>query len=136
MRLNSRRYLSYVLLAAYAGISLLGEGLHSLMPEAGHHHHDGLYIVNCPSRGTAHADHDADSGVTSAEAVLTASYGDADSHICEICQFLFQAVGQPAEVASPLDWQPLVVATSSLPQPRYSSISLGPQTPRGPPVLG
>jgi hypothetical protein len=126
MRLKRRQFLSYVLLATYAGISIVGDGLHELMPEAGHHHH-GLYVVNCASLD--------DTAVTSTGAVVTASDSDADSHVCEICKFLFQAVSQPAQVAVPIDWQPLVVAAPSRPQPIYRPTSLGVQAPRGPPQL-
>ena len=127
MRLNYRRFLSYLLLATYAGISILGDGLHELMPEAGHHHHHGLDIVNCASH--------ADAGTASTGEVLTVGDNDADSHVCEICKFLFEAVGQPAEVAATIDWQPFVAAAPSLLQSIYTPTSLGPQAPRGPPLL-
>lgn len=134
MRLRSRRFLSFALLATYAGISFLGEGLHWLLPEAGHQHHHGLYIVHCDRDCPGHADHDGDHHGTPASAALSANE-DADSHVCEICEFLFQAVSQPAEVASPIDWQPLIVAVASLSQPIYTPAPLGPQAPRGPPLL-
>src|SRR5437762_10274056 len=112
MRSRPRRFLSFVLLATYASIAILGEGLHELMPHAGHHHHDGLFIVHRASHGPEHADRDAGYQGISAGPVLIASDSDLDSHVCEICAFLFQAVSQPVEVAAPIDWRPLAVAAS------------------------
>jgi hypothetical protein len=146
MRLKYRRFLSCLLLATYAGISILGDGLHWLAHESGHHH--GLVVVTCRDHCCAHAEHGADChdhgsshcsgegcGVPSTEPVVTANDGDADSHVCGICAFLFQAVSQPAEVAATIDWQPLVVVAVSVPQLIYSPTSLGPHAPRGPPLL-
>jgi hypothetical protein len=137
VRIRSRNLLTYLLLATYAGIALLGEGLHELMPEAGHHHHLGLAIVHCS--GDHCCDHDGQSDgdehhTASGLASLTVNC-HSDSHVCEICQFLLQAISQPAEVAPPIDWQPLVVATASLPQPIYTATTRGDHAPRGPPLL-
>ena len=135
MHSNLRKLLTCILLATYASISLLGEGLHSLMPEAGHQHHHGLYVVTVNGERPHHDDHHASrSGVHAAVAVSSCG-GDAESHICEICQFLFQSISQPVEMAAPIDWQPLVDAAVSLPEPIYSPASVGPQAPRGPPLL-
>ncbi len=136
MRLKSRRLLSCILLATYAGISILGDGLHALMPEAGHHHHHGLCIVVTHESGNS--DRDAALGGNagqSSEPVVTASDGDIESHICQVCQFLFQSVSQRTDVVAPIDWQPIVVVAVSLALPIYSPASLGPQAPRGPPLL-
>ena len=139
MRPKHRQFLSYLLLATYAGISLLGDGLHMLLPEGGHHqhHHHGIYVVgHCchdSQHASAHHDH-ADCGC-SEESALAIAESDADSHLCEICAFLYQAISQPAEVAAPIDWQPLVVVAHVDPQPVYSPTSLGPQAARGPPLL-
>ena len=132
MRPTHHRFLSWFLLATYTGIALLGEGLHALAPEGEHHH--GLYVVahacgeECHHHGTT--DHDAQS-----HASLTAADCDTDSHVCEICAFLSQAISQPAEVAGLVEWQPLVAATHATPQPLYSLVSLGPQAARGPPLV-
>jgi hypothetical protein len=140
MQLQHRRFLSYALLAVYATISFLGDGLHSLMPEAGHehhHHHHGLYIV-AHAHECGDCDHDDHDECCQSDGVpvLTASDCDGDSHLCEVCSFLFQSLSQPAEVAAPIDWQPLVVATTVSLQPvLHSPATLGPQAPRGPPLL-
>jgi hypothetical protein len=123
-----------LLLATYAGIALLGEGLHELMPDAGHQHHHGLAVVHCAGDHCCHAGH-ADHDNVSQLASLTVN-SDSDSHVCEICQFLFQAISQPANVAAPIDWQPLVAANSQQPQQLlHLPISLGSHAPRGPPQL-
>jgi hypothetical protein len=150
MRLQCRRSLSYFLLATFASISLLGEGLHVLTLEVEHHHHHhrGLCVVT-------HARHDlriddqkvdfgvdarlfangAERGATSADAVLTADDGEDDSHVCKICAFLAQVLSQPVEFAAPLDWKPFVAAAQSRQQLTCTTTSLGPQAPRGPPLL-
>ena len=131
MRPKHRQFLSYVLLATYASISNLGDGLHSLLPADEHqHHHHGLYVVS-----HAGHDHDASARISSGYADLTASDRAADSHLCEICAFLYEAISQPAEVAAPIDWQPLVVVAHADPQPVYSLTSLGCPAARGPPLL-
>jgi hypothetical protein len=137
MRLKHRQFLSYVLLATYASISLLGDGLHSLLPAGEHQHHHGLFVVSHSCDDSLHAGHvrEALSCGSSEYAEFTASDCDADSHICEVCEFLYQAISQPAEVAAPIDWQPLVVVVQADPRPLYSQASLGAHAPRGPPLL-
>jgi hypothetical protein len=133
MRPTRHRFLSYVLLATYAGISLLGEGLHELLPEEGHHH--GLCFVTRSSHAGVD---DCDAGLASSrpgEPAVEADNCNSDSHVCEICAFLYQAISQPAEVAAPIDWQPLVVAAQANSRPSYFSTSLGPQAARGPPLF-
>ena len=130
MRPKHHQLLSYLLLATYAGISLLGDGLHALLPEGEHHHHHGLYVVQHADHG-----HDAVARGSSEYAELTASDCDADSHLCEICAFLYQSISQPAEVAASIEWQPLVVVACAKPQAVYSPIALGPQAARGPPLF-
>jgi hypothetical protein len=137
MRPKHCQFLSYVLLATYASISILGDGLHSLLPAGEHRHHHGLDVVthNCDDSLHAGQVHDAVCCGSSENVEFTASDCDADSHICGVCAFLYQAISQPAEVAAPIDWQPLVVAANADPQPIYSQTSLGAQAPRGPPLL-
>jgi hypothetical protein len=144
MCVKHRRFLSYLLLAIYGGISILGDGLHLLTHEAGHHH--GLYVACYVAHGHADADHGnchdpgcsasdvADYYLSSSERGVAASDCANCSHVCEACAFLGQALSQPAELAAPIDWQPLVVAAASRPQPIYSPGSLGPHAPRGPPL--
>ena len=136
MRPQHRQFLSYVLLATYAGISLLGDGLHSLLPEGEHHHHHhGLYVVGHACGDSHHEHHVCEAAIDdeAAETSLTAADCDTDSHVCEICAFLYQAVSQPVEVAEPIEWQPLIVAADADPEHVYSSTTLGPQAARGPP---
>ena len=105
------------------------------MPESGHEHHDGLYVVVFHDSGHGNdAAQPAGNATYDSEPALTANNGDTHSHICEICQFLFQSISQPAQVAPPVDWQPLAVAAISFPQSIYSPTSVGPQAPRGPPL--
>jgi hypothetical protein len=136
MRSKHRQFLSYVQLATYASISLIGDGLHGLLPD-GHHHHHGLYVVDHSCNDRQHSDY-AQGEVAccgSEFAGLTAVDLDAESHLCEICVFLIHAISQPAEVAATIDWQPLVVVAQADPQPVYSLTSLGPQAARGPPFF-
>jgi hypothetical protein len=132
MRNKYRHLLSCFLLATYASIALLGDGLHSLLPEGEHHHH-GLYVV------AYHGDRELEPVASSARgaeyASLAASDCDADSHLCEICTFLYQAISQPAEVAAPVESQPLIVVACAKPQAIYSPIALGLQAARGPPLF-
>ncbi len=134
MRSRSKSLLTYVLLATYAGIGILGEGLHGLVPEAGHNHHLGLTIVRCTDAHYGGDQQYAARDTTNDLASLTANC-HSDSHLCEICQFLFEAISQPAEAPASIDWQPLVVATYSLPRLIHTPISLGSHVPRGPPLL-
>lgn len=137
MRLTRHLFLSWFLFAAYLGIAILGEGLHALVPEGEHHHHHGIYVARHACNGECH-DHDAHDGGEYGEpahAALTATDSDADSHLCEICAFLFQAISQPAEVAALIEWEPLVARVHAAPQPFYSLVSLGLQAARGPPMV-
>jgi hypothetical protein len=135
MRPTRRRFLSWFLLATYAGIALLGEGLHSLILEGEQqHHHHGLYVVSHTCGDPYHHD-DATNHDASTHASLTAADCDADSHVCEICAFLFQAISQPAEVAAPIEWEPFIAPAHAAPQPLYSLASLGPPAARGPPLF-
>jgi hypothetical protein len=137
MRPTRYRFLSWFLLATYAGIALLGEGLHALVPEGEHHHDHGIYVAHHTCNGECHHHdvHDGGEHGAPAHAALTAADSGADSHLCEICEFLFQAISQPAEVAAPIEWEPLVARAHATPQRLYSLVSLGPQAARGPPLV-
>ncbi len=139
MRTIRHRFLSCLLLAAYAGISLLGDGLHLLLPEGQqHHHHHGTYVAGHSCHDSQHAYHhhdDACCSDCSDDVGPAISDSDVDGHLCEICSFLVNAISQSVEAAAAVDWQPLVVESEPETQAVYSCISLGPQAPRGPPLL-
>jgi hypothetical protein len=145
-----RRVLSYFLLATIAGISILGEGLHFLSAEVGHHHHhqhrNGLCIVTHARHSAKHEHHDlhvghgaiiaarADRNSSSAAAVVVVRADDVDSHVCKICAYLFQALSPPIEVAAVMQGQPLAVEALPPKQHFYLAARLGPQAARGPPT--
>src|SRR4029453_8328709 len=99
---TQRKLLTCLLLAPYAGISVLGQGLHWLSPDDGHHH--DLNVIGCATHGHAHNhacvchDHDscglvdADHENLPADKVISANDCVADSHVCEICEFLLHAI--------------------------------------------
>jgi hypothetical protein len=142
-----RKLLTCWLLATYAGISLLGEGLHSLTP---HGHHHGLYVVTCAEhhhdheadccehhRHEAHgadADHEHESH-ESAEQIVCAGSSATDCHSCEICEFLFQAVSEAPQIAATPDLHVLVADLPWTAHGLYSAIILGLHAARGPPHL-
>jgi len=154
MRRVRRQLFSIAILAVYGVIALLGQGLHSLAPHAGHH--DGLSVVRCAIHGDEHWHHDHnhdndhhhhgagtydDHGPTrSAEAankdelVVTSSECAAHSHLCEICAFLFQLRSERAVLAAAVESQPVSVAAACVPQRSYTPTSVGIHAPRGPPV--
>lgn len=125
MRRTFRNLLTCSLLATYAGISLLGYGLHWLTPD-GNHHHD-LCGVAC----TEHADHDH----THANTSLTIGGCVADSHTCEICEFLAHAISQPPQIATTPDLPVRVADHPCQPQGLHSPTILGIHAARGPPQL-
>ncbi len=154
MRFSARKRLTFALLAAYGAIALLGQGLHSLAPHAGHHH--GLDVVRCAIHGDEHWHHDhlhghdhhhdangdhdhGPAGPADAEhdggLVVTSSECAAHSHVCEICAFLSQLRSERAVLAAAVEWQPVAVAAICPPQRSYTPTSVGPHAPRGPPVL-
>jgi hypothetical protein len=146
MKSAVRKILSLALLAAYGGIALLGQGLHVLAPHAGHHH--GLEVIRCSIHGDEHfhdhhdaeCDHDhGPAGPAEVEhgggLVVTSSECAAESHLCEICAFLFQLRSDRSVLTAAVDWQPVAVAAVSLPQRSYTPTIVGPHAPRGPPVL-
>ncbi|HEX5472110.1 MAG TPA: hypothetical protein VFW73_09495 [Lacipirellulaceae bacterium] len=127
--------MSFLLLATYAGIAILGDGLHSLLPEARNQHHRGIYVVTVKDESRHHVVGRFASVGDRGAAAQISSAGDTDAHICEICQFLFQSISQPAAVAAPIECRLLIVAVVALPQPIYAPASVGPQAPRGPPLF-
>jgi hypothetical protein len=129
MRSAFRQFLTYSLLATYAGISLLGEGLHWLTPDE---HHHGASVVVSTTRLDAH---DASDTVASSEKHFAATRGIADDHDCEICEFLAQAVSQPPQIADAANFDVLIVEVTCASPTFYSPIILGLHAPRGPPKL-
>ena len=145
MRSTFHKLLTVSLLATYASISLLGEGLHWFLPDDCQHH--GLNVVTCSTHDHAHsADcciyhlHDArgrhtDHDHEPAGSVITACGCDTHSHPCEICEFLFHAVSQPPQVATAPDVRPLVADVPCYESAHYSPTALGIHVARGPPQL-
>jgi hypothetical protein len=150
MRRNGSKLLTSVILAIYGGISLLGHGLHWLLPEEGHHH--GLHVVACSSH-RHELDHDCDhhhhahqhhhgpsesgdDGGNSREQTVQSNECGTHSHLCEICNFLSQARGERTQLAAAVDWQPLADAVVSRPEQSYKLTSLSQHAPRGPPQVG
>lgn len=139
MRPKHRQFLSYFLMATYASISLLGDGLHLLLPEGGqHHHHHGIHIAGHSCHDSQQDDHhhgDTCCSDCAHDVGPAISDAGADGHLCEICSFIVHAVAQPVEEVATIDWRPLIVQSQPETQAIYSCVSLGPQAPRGPPSL-
>jgi hypothetical protein len=156
MRVTLHKLLSCTILAAYASVMIIGEGLHSLAP--GHDHHHGLNVVThtSHSHGHAHHDHcckhhshgggchdhhhghshDRDNDQVPTGPVFAATDGESHSHACDICAFLYQAVSQPPQVATTPDLHPRVADLPCVITERYSSAVLGLHAARGPPQHG
>ena len=145
MRSQYRKILTCSLLATYAGISLLGQGLHLLTPHDGHHH--GFEVVHCTTHGHAHEahccageehsrdGHHGDHDQSAAGRFVVADGSISDSHACEICEFLFQAVSQPPQIAATPDLHILVADVSCPHKSLYSLTIVGLHSARGPPQL-
>lgn len=145
MRPSQRKLLTCLLLATYAGISVLGQGLHWLSADDAHHH--DFAAVGCAAHCHAHNHacvcHDHDSSAladtehekTPVDQAVSASNAIADSHVCEICEFLLTAVSQPPQLAAPPVSQPLVATVPPPLERVYSSLARSTHTPRGPPQL-
>ena len=128
MRRSLRKLLTCSLLATYAGVSLLGYGLHWLT--SGEDHHHDLCRVVCTEHAHAshdHADHDHASPSFTTGGCVT------DSHACEICEFLAHAVSQPPQIATTPDLHVLVADVPCHSQDFNSPTILGLHAPRGPP---
>jgi hypothetical protein len=118
MRRTPKNLVTGLLLFLYGGIAVLGYGLHDLVPEDAHHHHE-LAVVH---QGTGPLAFKAGGSVD-------------DDHDCEICAFLDQARSAQPQVQSAVVWQHLVAAIEIV-TPRLSSqISELSHAPRGPPAL-
>ncbi|HEX4414935.1 MAG TPA: hypothetical protein VH107_14970 [Lacipirellulaceae bacterium] len=129
MRANFRHLLTWSLLAAYASIALLGEGLHWLTPDE--HHHGASLVVT----STGDFDQASSESLAAAGKHFSSSRAASDDHDCEICEFLAQAVSAPPHVAEVPAFHVLIVE-APLEQPIFDSpIVLGLHAPRGPPPL-
>jgi len=133
MRSSLEKLLTCALLATYASIALLGEGLHSLVP---HGHHLGDRVVECVAGDHDHCaccnDHEHEE---SQERALTAGGCIGDCHACEICEFLFQAVSAPPSIAASPDPHPFVADVPGTIHGLYSAAIFGLHAARGPPQL-
>jgi hypothetical protein len=142
MRPILRKLLSCTLLAAYAGISLIGEGLHELAP--GHEHHHGLHVVSCEAHSHSHHGHDHhhhdhgpchDDHETPPTGLIVKSGAATHTHTCDICEFLAQAVSQPPQIAATPDLHVLVADLPCSTQVFIAPTIVGLHAPRGPPQL-
>jgi hypothetical protein len=142
MRSTLHKLLTCTLLATYVGISLLGQGLHELTP--GHEHHHGFEVVTCTAHTHGDGDccehhqhgesgHHDDHDSQPVGPVVAATDGASDSHTCEICEFLVQAVSQPPQIATVPDLHPLVAVAATPHVEIYSQAILGLHAARGPP---
>jgi hypothetical protein len=140
MRSFIGKLLSLTILAIYASVSLLGQGLHLLTP---HSHHAVRHSTSVAAHCHCHEHHcqrssDVADSQPSVEAHASQSgfrSGEiVETHSCEICAFLALAVSPPPLAPTPLISEPLTVATISAPQPFYASIKLGANAARGPPA--
>jgi hypothetical protein len=149
MCFSLRKLLTCTLLAAYASIALLGQGLHWFLPHD--HHHHGMMVVTRTTHSQAHrhdahcchhhphgpccrhVDHDRDP--VPAGRMMGARDGDTHSHTCQICEFLFQAISEPPQLATTPDLHPLVADVPCPKAEHYSPAILGLHTARGPPQL-
>ncbi|HEY4231816.1 MAG TPA: hypothetical protein VGM76_00175 [Lacipirellulaceae bacterium] len=118
MRRIPHQFLTGLLLAIYGGISLLGYGLHELVPEDAHHHH-GLPLAHQGSGPPA---------------FKTGGSVD-DDHDCDICVFLDQARSAQPQIQTAIVWQHLVAAVE-IAAPRITSQTTElSHAPRGPPII-
>jgi hypothetical protein len=138
----ARKLLAISLATAYASIVMLGQGLHLLAPDCCHH--DGLNAVHCSAHChdpvCAHDGHDhlasADNPFRGpAGPVVAASDCHSDSHFCEICAFLFQAVTELPQLATTPIVAELVADLPCQERALYSPAILGLHAARGPPQL-
>lgn len=126
------KILGPTLLVTYAGISLLGQGLHFLTPDDHHHHAVGVAECNLHEHdhGACGPSHEQSQHGYGSSTDLVAA-----DHNCDICEFLAQAKSQTPQIASPPDLH-AVVAELPIHADEFSSpIILGLHAPRGPPQL-
>src|SRR3954469_2975239 len=95
-----RRCIGYVLLATSANFSLLGEGLHLVVPGCEHHH--GQFA--CSHKHESHGE------CQTTDSTGVRSHDACDAHDCQICAFLSQLHSPPASAHAAIAWRPLCVA--------------------------
>ena len=118
MRRIPHNLVTGLLLLLYGGISVLGYGLHELVPEDGHHHHA---LAPIQQEG--------------APLAFKSGGGIEDDHDCDICAFLDQARSAQPQIQSTIVWERLVAAIDVV-APRVSSqTTLVSHAPRGPPTF-
>jgi hypothetical protein len=128
MRATFRQLLTYSLLATYASIALLGEGLHFLAPDERHH---GASLVVA----STDYDHASSESPASAGKYFSRTRATANDHDCEICEFLSQAISAPPQITE-LPTFDALIAKAPLEHLTFDSpIVLGLHAPRGPPQL-
>jgi hypothetical protein len=128
MRFFGRKRLSWVLLALYGSVGVLGYGLHEL--SAVDHHHHGQ-VAHAGHQHHHHCGH----GPCSGHDRGPADAGIGSVHDCQVCEFLDQIRSERPAVVTGIVWQQLVAAVS-VTAPRFSSEPiLGLHVPRGPPTL-
>ena len=127
MRATFRHLLTYSLLATYASIAFLGEGLHWLTPDE--HHHGASLVVSSVDPATLAGESHATAGKH------FPARGHSDDHDCEICDFLAQAVSEPPQIAETPAFARSDRRSAVRAPTFYSPIVLGLHAPRGPPQL-
>jgi len=146
MRSAFRKILTCSLLATYGAVGLLGQGLHWLSAEDRHHH--GLAVAHCHEHGPSHS-HSHSHGhvhghVHKAADCCTADHGTAlvvrsndGTSLCSecgICAFLSQIKCERPQITAAEIWQHVTSEIPAALQRTYSPITLGPHSPRGPPL--
>jgi hypothetical protein len=128
MRATSRHFWSCALLAIYGSIAVLGQGLHLVAPED-HHHGPAAEAHQHSHAHFGPCCHDHEDACGAGDRSLT------DGHICSICDFLLQAVSQPAERAAAVVCQPHAGSAACRLESFHAPCEAGPHAPRGPPQL-
>jgi hypothetical protein len=134
MRSGLGKLLTCALLATYASISLIGEGLHALVPHNHHHAHHVVRCVAADEHGHCGCCHHHEHKESQKQTVASGGCV-ADSHACEICEFLFHAVSEPPQIAATPDLHPLVADQPCMTQGLYSATLILLHAARGPPQL-
>lgn len=144
MKRSTRQLLTYALLAAYSGVSLLGQGLHLLT--AGHGAHVGDRVVECVEHHS-HNEHafalhgsgslaaSADEATHAAGLAIQSHECHTQSHACEVCQFLGQVRSLPPALVLAATTACIADDVPRSAESPFSPISLGPHAPRGPPAV-
>jgi hypothetical protein len=128
MRRIGRKLLTGGLVALYGGISLLGYGLHELVPGA--HHGPCDDVASHDHCHGDHAEHHDGRHVPASNAPVL-----CDSHDCEICAYLAQINSERPSAAARFAWQHFVAIAENAAPHITSQTILGLHVPRGPPTI-